>query len=101
MSVLRSDLAVVPMGSKHDVVDGAQRGRAQQVFDFGEGLLDGVEVRRLGGQQDQAASGGFDHLASPRTRLDGEIVQHTDGVDSFRYEVFYQACSDETATASY
>ncbi len=56
----------------------AGRRRAQNALELGEGHLDGVEVRRVGGQETQLAAGGFNGLPCRRTLVRTEVVEDDD-----------------------
>ena len=48
------------------------------MFDLGEGLFDWVQVRRVLGQEPQAGTGVFDHVAHGRGFVAAEIVENND-----------------------
>jgi hypothetical protein len=49
---------------------------SQRGLELGEGLLDGVEVRRVGRQVEQLAAPPLDQLPDPRPLVRGEVVHH-------------------------
>jgi hypothetical protein len=51
---------------------------AQQLLDLGEGLLDGIEVRGIGRQEEELTPGGFDEGLGAGTLVHREIVQDHD-----------------------
>lgn len=60
------------------VLDGAFLGLSHPVFDLGEGLLDGVEVGRILGQEEQPGAGRFDGVADGLGFVAAEIVHDDD-----------------------
>jgi hypothetical protein len=59
-------------------VDGSFAGLAEQGFEFGEELLDRIEVGRIGRQVEQLCASGFDGLAHAWHLVGAEIVHHDD-----------------------
>ena len=55
------------------------RGSAQERFELGKDLFDGVVVGGIRGEEEQGRPHGFNRLADRRPFVDGEIVQD-DGV---------------------
>lgn len=51
---------------------------SHEVFEFGEDLLDRVEVRAVGWQEDKVGSSGADSLASRFVLVAGKIVENDD-----------------------
>jgi len=60
------------------IVDGALLCIAHPVLYLGEGLLDRIEVWRIGGQEPEPGTGGFDQLPDCRRLMAGEIVHDDD-----------------------
>ena len=60
------------------IVDGPFLCRAHPVLDLGEGLLDRIEVWRIGWQIPQSRTGSADHLADSGRLVRAEIVHHDD-----------------------
>lgn len=54
---------------------GARLGFAQKMLQFGERLLDGVEVRAVGRQENELATAGFDAFAHRVALVDLAVVQ--------------------------
>ncbi len=72
------------------VGDRARRGGAQAGFELGKDLLDGIEVRAVGGQIEQTRPDGLDRVPHARDFRTGEIV-HDDavaGVQGGRQDLF-------------
>src|ERR1700729_1050316 len=61
------------------LVDCSGVGLAQQGLHFGEGLLDWIEVRRVGGQEEEFGFGRADGGANCATLMAAEVV-HDDNV---------------------
>jgi hypothetical protein len=61
------------------LVDCSGVGFAQQGFHFGEGLLDWIEVWRVGGQEEELGLGGADRGANGPAVVAAEVV-HDDNV---------------------
>jgi len=59
-------------------MDGAFCGFAQVGLKLGKGLLDGIEVRTVGRQIEQARAGRLDHLAHGRILVAGQVVHDHD-----------------------
>jgi hypothetical protein len=55
---------------------GARFGFSQQPFDLGEGLLDGVEIRRVGRKVEELCSPTLDDLLNPAALVGGEVIHH-------------------------
>src|ERR1700735_4215616 len=55
-------------------------GLAKQGLHFGEGLLDRIEVWRVGGQEEELGFGGADRCANGAALMAAEIVHNDDGV---------------------
>src|ERR1035441_192395 len=55
---------------------GSCLGVAQELLEFGPGLLDGVQVRRVGRQIEQLRTAGFDPLAYPSHFVRRQVVHH-------------------------
>ena len=49
--------------------------RAQAGFEFRKDLLNGIEVRAVGGQREQVGADGFNRLADPGHFMTGQIVE--------------------------
>lgn len=60
------------------VLDGAFLSLAHPVFDLSEGLLDRIEVRRVGRQVPKPGAGGLDHLPDGRRFMTSQIVHDDD-----------------------
>lgn len=60
------------------VVDGSLLGCAHPVLDLGEGLLDRIEVGRIGRQEPEPCVGGLDELTDRRGFVAAEIVHDDD-----------------------
>jgi hypothetical protein len=58
--------------------DRASRPSAQSVFELGDDLLDGVEVRRIGRQEEQFCANTADRLANSLSFVATQIVQYHD-----------------------
>lgn len=61
-----------------DVLEGAWAERAEERFQFGERLLDGIEVRAVGRQKSHHGAGLLDGGAHRRLFVGGEIVEDHD-----------------------
>ena len=61
-----------------DVIDGPGRSLAQQSFEFGEDLLDGVQVRGVFGQEEQLGAGLSNGPANTLALVRAEIVEDDD-----------------------
>ena len=61
------------MGCPRDL-DGSLCGCSEQGLELGECVLDGVEVRAVGRQEEQTGTGGFDGLADSGAFVAGQIV---------------------------
>ena len=59
-------------------IEGAFSGFAQQGFDFGEHLLDGVEIGRIGRQIEDGCACGFDGLPDAIDLVACQIVADND-----------------------
>src|ERR1017187_6719867 len=55
---------------------GSCLGVAQELLEFGPGLLDGVQVWRVGRQIEQLRTAGFDPLAYPSPFVRRQVVHH-------------------------
>jgi hypothetical protein len=60
------------------VLDGAFLRLAHPVFDLGEGLLDRIEVRRVGRQVPKPGAGSLDHLPDGRRLMTSQIIHDDD-----------------------
>ena len=60
------------------VIDGSGVGLAQQGFHFCEGLLDRIEVWRVGGQEEELGFGGADRCANGAALMAAEVVHDDD-----------------------
>lgn len=60
------------------VLDGTFLSLAHPVFDFGEGLLDRIKVRRVGRQVPKPGTGGLDHLPDGGRLMTSQIVHDDD-----------------------
>lgn len=78
------------------VFDGSLLSDAHPVLDFGEGLLDGIEIRRIGRQEPEPCAGCDDHLANVGRFMRAEIV-HDD--DIARFEHGHELLLDPSAEA--
>ena len=65
-----------------NVFDGSLMSGSHPVLDFGEGLLDRIEVGRVWRQVPESCSCGLDHLADG-DRLVGAKIIHDDNVAGF------------------
>jgi len=79
-------------------VDGALFGRADQLFEFGEGLFDGVEVRTIGRQVTQFGTSGFDGPSYVNAMVRRQII-HDDHVAGLqrRYELLLHISHEHIA----
>jgi len=66
------------------VLDGSFLGLAHPVFDLGEGLLDRIEVRRVGRQIPKPGAGSLDHLPDSRRLMTSQII-HDDDVAGLQH----------------
>ncbi len=60
------------------VLDGTFLSLAHPVFDLGEGLLDRIEVWRVGRQIPEPGAGSFDHLPDGRRLMTSEVIHDDD-----------------------
>jgi hypothetical protein len=61
-----------------EIIDGSGGGFSQERFQFGEGLLDGVEVRRIGREVDEPRADGLDGSLDGFDTVGGQIVEDYD-----------------------
>lgn len=61
-----------------ELFKGSGHGFAQECFEFGEGLFDGIEVRRVRWQVYDGRTFSFDNFPDPRHFMRGEIIAHHD-----------------------
>lgn len=66
------------------ILKGAHLGLAHPMLDLGEGLLDRVEVGRIGRQEPEPGTGGLDGLANGCGLVAAEIV-HDDDIARFQH----------------
>jgi hypothetical protein len=59
-------------------IDGAHDGLAKKCFEFGEEVLDGVQIGGVGWQKAEGRSGGFDRFPDADHFVAAEIVEHDD-----------------------
>ena len=57
-------------------IDGSSLGRSHALFEFGPGLFDRIEVRRVGRQIEQGCPASLDTLAHAVDLVSAEIVHH-------------------------
>ncbi len=63
---------------RQGVLDGSLLGHSHPVFDLGEGLLDRVQVGRIGRQEREPCAGGADHAADGGSLVRSEVVHNDD-----------------------
>jgi hypothetical protein len=61
-----------------DVLEGARPHRAEEGFEFGEGLFDRIEIGAVGREKADEGADAFDRRADLRLFVDGEIVEYDD-----------------------
>ena len=61
-----------------EALSGPGRGSAEECFEFGEDLLDRIEVRRVGRQEAQLGAGALDGIARGFSLVAAEIVENDD-----------------------
>src|SRR5580704_3357670 len=60
----------------NQVLEVALGGLAKQGLEFGKEVLDGIEVRRIRGQEKQGGAAGFNSLAHAGNFVAAEIIDH-------------------------
>lgn len=75
--------------------DGSFSGLAEQGLELGEDLLDGIEIRAIGRQEEQACAGRTDGLAHGLALVAAEIV-HDDDIAGFErgHEALLDPCRE-------
>jgi hypothetical protein len=78
------------------VFAGASSGLAQVGFEFGEGHLDWIEVRAVGGQVVHTCAAGFDQGFDRSDFMGGQVVQNYDVAGAqFRAKYLLQICGKD------
>jgi hypothetical protein len=78
--------------------DGTLRSGAQMGFEFGEGLLDRIEVGRVWRQIEKLRSCGLDDLAYHVALVGGQIVHHYDvAALQCRHEALFEIAAEDCA----
>ena len=82
--------------------DGPRGGLPQEGLEFGKGLLNGIEVRAVGGQEDQLGARLFNSGPGGRHLMRGQIVEdddvpHPEGRDEDRADIGAKGGAVESA----